>query len=342
MNRPDDSATPPPQKLLQIMMGAWASQIVGTLARFRVADALAEGPALAVDVAEKLGLHGDALSRVMRAAASVGVLEETDPGTFALTPAGTLLRSHVPGSMRALMDAETAPGHWLPWGRLDECLKTGLSSARSALGMDPWKYYAAHPEEARAFSEGMTGLSSMAIFAIDQAGYAPPSAKRIVDVGGAHGAFLGFLLHRLPEARGVLLDLPHVIETAKPALAEAGLGNRIECVVGDFLEAVPPGGDLYVLKHIVHDWDDDRARAILANVRRAMAPGATVIVVEMLIPEDHTPSPAALLDINMLVMLSGRERTASQMRVLFASAGLALSRIVPTHSPFSVLEATAA
>ncbi len=333
-------APPPPQQLLQLMMGAWASQAVGALARLRVFDEIAAGLTSSGAIAERLRLHADALYRVMRAGAMLGVLREVSPRTFALTPAGELLRSGVPGSMRALLDAETAPGHWLPWGRLDECIRRGGSVAAEALGSDVWSYYGAHPAEGQAFSEGMSGMSAMAIHAIS-AVWQPPQAKRVVDVGGAHGAFLTWVLQQLPSARGVLQDLPHVVEAATPALAAAGVNERVERVGQDFLSGVPTGGDLYLVKHIVHDWDDDRAAQVLRHVRAAMAPGAKVVVVEMLVPEDGAPSPALLLDLNMLVMLPGRERTAAEMKALFASAGLEIKRVVPTPSPFSLLEAEA-
>lgn len=332
------SPPPPPQALLQIMMGAWVSQAIGTLARLRLADRLAGGPRSAAAVAEESKLDPDAVHRLLRAAAMVGVTIETAPRTYALTPVGELLRSDVPGSMRALLDAETAPGHWLPWGRLDECIQRGGSVAAETLGMDVWSYYAKNASEGLAFSEGMTGLSMMALGAIG-AVWQPPEARRVVDVGGAHGAFLASVLKQRQGARGVLFDLPHVVDGATPALRAAGVSERVELVSGDFLKEVPSGGDLYLLKHIVHDWDDATVRVILGHVRRGIAADGTLVVVEMLLPEDGSPSPAVLLDLNMLVMLPGRERTATEMRALLASAGFEVTRVVPTPSPFSLIEA---
>jgi hypothetical protein len=324
--------------LFQLMMGAWASQIAGTLARLRVFDEIAQGHTSAAAIAKKLHLDAVALGRVLRAGGMLGLVRDTGAGGFALTAQGELLRSDVPGSMRALLDAETAKGHWLPWGHLDDCIRTGQTVAAASLGVaDVWDYYKENPAEGKTFSEGMSGISAMAIAGIASA-WEPPSARSVVDVGGAHGAFLSWVLECLPYATGVLLDLPHVLDSAKPAIA-AGLAGRVKCVAGDFFESVPAGGDLYLLKHVLHDWDDKRARTILSNVSEAMAPGATVAVVELLIPDDGTPSPSVLMDINMLVMLPGKERTVSEMKQLFASAGLALSRVVQTRSPFSLLEA---
>jgi hypothetical protein len=334
-----DTAAEAPQALMQLMMGAWVSQITGTLARLRVFDEIAKGHNSAAAIARQLSVNPSALNRALRAASMIGLLRAAGQNTFELTPQGELLRSDVPGSMRALLDAETAPGHWLPWGRLDECIRTGGSVASETLGFpNIWDYYEANAVEGKAFSQGMSGISRMAIGAIS-ATWKPPAAHRVVDVGGAHGAFLSWVLEQLPEAKGQIVDLPHVIETARPAIAAAGLSNRVECLAGDFFKSVPAGGDLYLLKHIVHDWDDASVSTILNNVSQAMAPNATVAVVELLIPEDGTPSPALLMDINMLVMLPGKERTVGEMKQLFASAGLALTRVVPTHSPFSLLEA---
>jgi len=325
--------------LFQLMMGAWASQITGTLARLRVFDEIAQGHTSAAAIAGRLHLDAVALGRALRAGAMLGLVRDTGAGGFALTAQGALLCSDVPGSMRALLDAETAKGHWLPWGHLDDCIRTGQTVAAASLGVaDVWDYYKENPAEGKTFSEGMSGISAMAIAGIAST-WEPPPARSVVDVGGAHGAFLSWVLECLPYATGVLLDLPHVLDSAKPAIAAAGLAGRVKCVAGDFFESVPAGGDLYLLKHILHDWDDGRARTILSNVATAMAPGATVAVVELLIPEDGSPSPSVLMDINMLVMLPGKERTVFEMEQLFASVGLALFRVVQTHSPFSVLEA---
>jgi hypothetical protein len=210
----------------------------------------------------------------------------------------------------------------------------------AALGSDIGGYYDRHPVEAQAFSQAMNGMSGLALQAID-AVWDLPAATCVVDVGGAHGSFLTHVLHRRPAARGVLFDLPHVIATAGPALAAAGVAGRVEPVAGDFMRAVPAGGDVYLLKHVLHEWNDAQARTILRNVRQAMTPAATVVTVEMLIPEDGAPSPALLMDLDMLVTSSGRERTAGEMKALFAAAGLAITRVLPTASPFFVLEAQA-
>ncbi len=323
----------PSQSVLQLMMGAWASQAAGTIARLRICDHVAPGGTSAGAVAERIGASPDAVHRLLRAAAMVGIVREVLPRTYELTPVGELLRSDHPRSMRALLDAETAPGHWLPWGRLDTCVRTGQSQAATVLGTDVWHYYAQHADEGRAFTEGMTGLSMAALGAIADA-WQPPAARTVVDVGGAHGAVLAFVLDKLPDARGILYDLPHVIDSAAPRA-------RTELVAGDFFASVPTGADLYLMKHILHDWDDARCLTVLRNVRAAMSRDARVVIVEMLIPDDGSPSPAILLDLNMLVMLPGRERTGRELTDLLAQADLRVDRIVGTHSPFSLIEARA-
>jgi hypothetical protein len=234
-------------------------------------------------------------------------------------------------SLRSLLDAETAPGHWLPWGHLTEVVKSGKSSAEKALGMGAWEYYAKNPVEGNTFSEAMTGMSMMAVYAV-AAAYTYPTAAKIVDVGGAHGALVATVLAAQPNAKGILFDRPAVVESAPPQ-------DRIEKVGGDFFEEVPAGGDLYLLKFILHDWDDASCVAILKNIRRAMAPAAKLVVIEMLIPDDDSPHPATLLDLNMMVMLPGRERTGAEMTALLAKGDFEVTKIVPTQSPFSIIEA---
>jgi SAM-dependent methyltransferase len=210
-----------------------------------------------------------------------------------------------------------------------------------ALGMEPWEYYAKHPEDAQHFSRAMSGISGLATGPV-LASYDFSAALKVVDVGGAHGALLRGILEKYPKATGVLFDLPHVVEGSKKEVERAGLAGRVETVGGDFFKEVPAGGDLYLLKHILHDWDDAKSVAILQTVRKAMKPTSKALVVEFPLPEDASPSPAHLMDLNMLVMLDGRERTPAQYGALFAKAGLRLSRFIPTPSPIGIAEAVPA
>jgi hypothetical protein len=277
--------------------------------------------------------------RVMRLLASLGVFAETAPGSFALTPLGETLRSDAPGSVRSFAITETAPGHWLPWGLLYESVLSGQPMAREALGADLFDWYAQQPEEAAFFSAAMGNLSALAANELVRV-YDVSGVRTVADIGGAHGVLLSAVLRANPAARGILFDLPHVIATAADALAAQALSERCELVSGSFFEAVPDGADLHLLKQIVHDWDDERATQLLRNCHRALAPEGRLLLVEMVIPPDNRPSPAKAMDLNMMVLLGGRERTEEEFRRLFEEAGFRLDRVIPTHSPFSVIEAS--
>jgi hypothetical protein len=204
--------------------------------------------------------------------------------------------------------------------------------------MDIWTYYEKNADEGFHFAEAMSGVSHIALQAV-LASYSFAGARSVVDVGGSHGSFLAAVLAHEKTARGVLFDRPEVVGGAGPRLEAAAVDGRVERVGGDFFERVPSGGDVYLMKFILHDWSDDECVAILRRVREAMAPDGKVVVVEMLIADGGPPSPAPLLDLNMLVMLTGRERTAEEFGGLFAKAGLKLAGVTPTPSPFSVIEA---
>jgi len=321
-----------------LITGYWVSQAVGAVAQLGVADVLTDGPQPAEAIARRVGADGPALYRVLRLLASLGVFREGPPGTFALTPLGETLRSGAPGSVRNYAITETAPGHWLPWGHLLESVRSGGPMAHQALGMELFGWYAKNPEEAGYFSAAMGDLAALTASEMVRV-YDCSTVRQVVDVGGAHGVLLSAVLRTNPAARGVLLDLPHVIATAREAIASSGLDDRCELVSGDFFEHVPEGGDLHLLKQIVHDWNDEQAAQVLRNCRRALAPGGRLLLVEMVIPPDDRPALSKGMDLNMLVLLGGRERTEEEFGRLLASAGFRLERVIPTHSPFSVIEA---
>jgi hypothetical protein len=331
---------PPAAQMLQFVIGSWVSQAVGAGAHLAIADHVAAGAKTADEVARRAGASPDAVFRLMRALASLGLFTMSG-GEFSLTPLGETLRSDVPGSMRAFAMAETDHPHWQTWARFPKAIKEGRKMSFEAIGMEPWDYYAKHPDEAQQFSRAMSGISGMATGPV-LASYEFSAASKLVDVGGAHGALLRGILEKYPQTNGVLFDLPHVVEGSKKEVARAGLAGRIEVVGGDFFKEVPAGGDVYLLKHILHDWDDAKCVSILETVKKAMKPTSKVLVVEFALPEDATPSPAHLMDLNMLVMLDGRERTPAQYGALFAKAGLRLSRFIPTPSPIGIAEAVVA
>jgi hypothetical protein len=323
-----------------MMMGLWVSQILSATAQFGVADAIARGVTASDDLAREVGADPQALYRLLRGAATAGLLVETASRTFALTPLGECLRSDAPGSMRDLIIAECAPGHWLPWGRLYDAVKSGKSLAADILGGPVWEYYAKNAEEGQTFARGMGNLSAMVAQDVARLYDASPF-NTIVDVGGSQGVLLRGLLAQNPKARGIIFDLPEVIEGAKEALASSDMGDRIELVGGDFFAGVPSGADLYVLKSILHDWPDERCVAILRSVRAAAGDGAKLLVVEMLLPDHPQPSPVTFMDLNMLVMLNGRERTAGEFTKLLADGGFTLKRVIPTGGTFSLIEGEA-
>jgi len=324
-----------------MIMGSWVAQALGAAARLGIADALVAGPADSATVASKCSSDPDCTRRLLRALSSIGVFASTGADQWSLTPMGECLRSDVPNSLRAFVIAETDHAHWATWERFTESVRTGAPQAEAALQCKPWDYYAQHPADGEMFSRAMAGLSGMAIGPVLQT-YDFAGAGVIADVGGAHGALLAAILGATPAARGILFDLPNVVESAKVPLDRGGVANRIELVAGSFLDAAVPTADLYLLKHILHDWADEESVAILRNVRAGMKPTSRVLVIEFVVPEPAVPGPAMLMDLNMMVMLGGRERSAAEYDVLLQRAGLRTLRVIPTQSPIGIIEAGAA
>src|SRR5215218_9361399 len=277
---------PPPVAMMGLITGYWVSQAVGVVALLGVADQLGEGPRSSNDPARAVGADPQALYRVLRLLASIGVFDEVSPGSFELTALGETLRSEAPGSVRNFAITETAPGHWLPWGRLPESVRTGRPMAREALGMELFDWYAQNPEEAGFFNAAMGNLSALAAGELVRV-YDFSGVRTVADVGGAHGVLLAAVLRANPAARGILFDLPHVIATAGEVIAAEGIADRCDLVSGDFFDAVPDGADLHLLKQIVHDWDDARATRLLQNCHQALAPGGKLLLVEMVVPADN-------------------------------------------------------
>ena len=330
---------PPPAQMLKIVTSYWISQAVGTAARLGVADQLADRAKTGREVASAVGADPEATFRLMRMLASIGVFTLDKDARFGLTPLGDTLRSGVPGSVKEFAIAETAAGHWLPWGRMFEAITTGKPMCKPALGMELWDWYSKNPEEGKYFSGAMGDLSAAVSGEVARVYDFAPFAK-VVDVGGAHGILLAAILKANPKMRGVLYDLDHVTATVGQSLKAQGIGERCEVVAGDFFKSVPSGADIHVLKQIIHDWSDAECTTILRNCHQALNAKGRLLLVEMVIPSDNSPSMAQPMDLNMLVMLSGRERTEAEYRDLLAAGGFRMERVMPTHSPFSVIEAT--
>ncbi len=332
--------TSPRQQMYQNITAYWVTQLMGAAARLGVADQLELGALPVAELAARVGAHPQALYRALRACAVVGVFTEQPGQAFANNALSRTLRSNVPGSMRDLAIAQSAPGHWRPWELLTKAIKAGESTAREALGRDLWDWYRAHPEESAAFTGAMDNLAAQVAAEVTRA-IDFSRVGRVVDVGGASGTLVTAVLRAFPETRGVLLDLAHVVERVKKTLAAVGLAERCEAVAGDFFEAVPRG-DVMLLKQILHDWNDEQCTVLLRNCAESLPRGGRVLVVEMVISEDGRPCGAHLTDVNMLVLLPGRERTATEYGQLFTAAGLKLERVHPTQSSFSIVEAVKA
>jgi len=329
---------PPPTVVLGFVTGMWAAQAVATVTRLGIPDQLARYPRSASELATVVGASPTALYRLLRAVAAVGVLRADAQGRFSLTPVGECLRSDVNESMRSLLIAEMAPAQWRPWGNLEERVRRDKPSIKSALSTPAWDRM--NSQKQQYFAEAMSGGTSRAIQSV-LTSYSFVGARKVIDVGGSNGAFVAAVLQREPEASGVLFDLPDVIVGAGPALKSAEVADRVECIAGSFFESVPAGGDVYLLRHVLQEWSDDECVQILRNVREAMSREGRIIVVEMLIVDDGPASFAPLLDLDMLVMQAGKERTAKEYGALFASARLNLTNVISTPSVYTVLEARA-
>ncbi len=333
-----DHDTSPSGRMTDLIFGFWTAKAIHAAAVLGVADHLEGGPKTADELAKLTGAHGPSLYRLLRAVASVGIFEEDDRGRFAQTPLGAILRSGVPGSLRDTAISMLDPGHERCWSDILHSLRTGEVACEHVLGTNIWDYYGHHPEEQRAFNGAMTGLSQMVGGAVIEAYDFAPFGT-VVDVAGGQGTLLALILRASPKARGVLFDAPDVVEGAGPTLEAAGVSGRVERVGGDFFESVPAGGDLYTLKWIVHDWDDARSVAILKNCRRAMGPGARLLLLEAVIPPGNAPMLGKFLDLNMMVITGGKERTEREFADLLDAAGFRLTRVIPTKSPVCIVEA---
>jgi len=310
-----------------------ATQVAAKLA---IADLLAAGPLSAEQLAQDTETDPRSLLRVLRALASVGVFREQLTGVFAQSELSELLRSDVAGSQRSLCIANAQPDNWRAFADLDYSVRTGKPALEQLTGKSFFEVYSDDPYYSEAFHSGMSGLSELHSFAVNTA-YDFSTCRRLCDVGGGYGHLLGTILETHPTIQGVLFDTPDAISTARSAPAKEVLRDRAEFIEGDFFVAVPPGCDTYLMKFILHDWDDDDATTILRNIRAAMAADSTLLVVDAVIPSGNEPSMNKILDLQMLVALTGRERTEEEFTQLMSAAGLRLNQVIPTPSPLSIL-----
>jgi hypothetical protein len=327
----------PGEELRHLFLGYRVSQAVYAAAQLGIADLLAGGPRGAAELAAATGAHAPALHRVLRLLASEGVFAQTEDGRFASTLMAEALRRDAPGSLRAMVLLTASDAPWRSWGQLLHSVRTGEPAFDHVHGVDFFAYYRQHPDEWALFDRLMTGGTEMATRAV-AAAYDFSPFGTLVDVGGGRGALALGLLEAYPHLRAVVFDQPAVAEWGRQAIEAAGLSGRCEAVGGDFFAAVPGGGDVYLLKYILHDWDDDRCGAILRACRRAVPADGRLLIIELLIPPGDGPSFAKSQDVNMLANLGGRERTEPEYRGLLAAAGFDLVRVIPVQDELHIIE----
>ena len=334
---------PHAHRLLHLINASWTTQAIYAAVELGLPDLLAAGPQRTESLAALSGSHPDALGRLLRALASLDLCRERD-GAFELTPMGTLLAADAPTSLRAWA-IHSGRNLWPAWGRLAESVRTGTSDRKRASGSDDFGHLERDPEAAAVFNHAMVEITRLVAQEVTRV-VDLSNMARIVDVGGGYGELLAAVLGAHPGLRGVLFDLPHAIDAASAPLARAGVAARCELVAGSFFDSVPAGADAYLLKSVLHNWDDERCALILRNCRRAAQPRSRLLVVERVLPEQIRPVPRdraiARSDLNMLVARSGRERTEAAYRSLLGSAGFRVEGILPAASDFSVIVATPA
>jgi SAM-dependent methyltransferase len=334
---PAEGAPGADRAAIQLLTGMWAMQACASAARLGIPELIVERALSADELARSARTHPAATRRLLRALASIGVCTE-EGDRYRLTEVGRFLLSGAPGGLGGMFVAESDSLHWRSWERLDDAVRTGDPQPKPVFGLAAFEYYGAHPEEGARFGKAMEDVSHFAATAVLDA-YDFSGARTVMDVGGGNGSMVIAVLQRTPGVRGVVVDLPYIETQAKERIRAAGLADRCRFEAVNFFERVPEGADVHLMKAILHDWNDAESLRLLANCRSAIAKDGRLIVVELVVPEKAQPGFVHLMDLNMLVMTGGLERTEREYAELFARAGFRLSRVVPTASPFSVLEA---
>jgi hypothetical protein len=331
------SQTPPAHVgILQIINGTYVAGAIACLAQLGIPDLVEAGPKAAEELAPQVNANPQALYRLMRATASVGVLAEGADGKFSETPMSAVLRRNGSPSLRALAIMGGREWHGRGWAHLEHCVRTGKQALDRIYGTPVFEFFGKHPEEAQIFNDAMTALSTIDSPAVAES-YSFDQIHSIVDVGGGHGLLLATILARNPHMRGTLYDVPRVVEGAKDGPLKP-LMERCTVASGDMFSSVPAGADAYIMKHIIHDWPDDLCLKILKACRKSVNAGGRVLVVDWVIQPGNDFSPGKFLDLQMLIFPGGRERSEKQFRDLFAAAGWQLTRIVPTAAGESIVE----
>jgi hypothetical protein len=337
----DHDALRPSLALRRLVNGYQVTQAIHVAAVLGIADLLADGPRSSDNLAAATATHPGTLYRLLRALAGVGVFREEDDRHFALTDLGACLRSDAPEPVGGWATFVGEPYQWQAWSALLHSVRTGENAFRHVHGIDSWTFRSRHPELSASFDRAMTDLSRQLSFAI-QAAYDFGRFEHVVDVGGGNGAFLAAILAKHPAMHAVLFDQPHVVSGAGPILAAAGVADRCQVVGGSFFESVPAGGDAYVLKAILHDWEDEPCLQILRTCRQAMADGTALLVVERELGRPNQDPDPKFSDLNMLVGPMGQERTPDEYAALFAEAGFQFLRFTPSAVGTGIYEGVAA
>lgn len=329
---------PPPIAVLELAMGSMVTQAIYVAAELRIAETLDTGPRTAAEIARTVNANPDAVHRLLRLLASYSIFKEQKDGRFALTPMAKALRADAPMSMRGLSVLMGHPIHWEDWGHLLDSVRTGEPSLPKLRGMGAFDYLESNAEYGAVFYQGMGDLSNLETDPI-LAGYDFSRFRTIVDVGGGRGALIAAILQKTPKSRGVLFDSRAVDSGAETLLKEAGVAERCTIESGGLFDPVTPGADAYLLKHIVHDWPEDKVIEILSNVRRSIGPDGRLLLMEFVTPEGNGPHPAKLVDLWLMLLVGGKERTAKQYSDVLARSGFSLDRVVQTAATISIVEA---
>ena len=327
---------------MNLTAGKWVSQAIAVAAELGIADLLKDGTKTAAQIARLANASEDSVYRLLRALGSVGLFAETGNRRFRLTPMGKLLSTDSPQALGAYARFVGHDSTWVPWGDLAHSVRTGEPAFDHVFAMPIFEYFAKAPEAAAVFDAAMTSISTWESKAV-VAAYDFPRIGTLVDVAGGHGLMITTILKANRKMRGILFDLPHVVAGAAPLLRSGGVADRCQIVSGDFFTSLPEGSDAYIMKHILHDWDDERAIQILRNCHSAMRRGGKLLIVDAVIPAGNAEHFGKLLDLEMLALTPrGRERTRAEFRELLQRSAFKLRRIIPTETHLSIVEAVRA
>ncbi len=325
-----------PEQLDRMITGYWISQAIYAAAKFDLAGHLKDGARSVDELAEATSTNAAALYRLLRALASVGVFAEVGSRRFVMTPLAEPLRDDVPGTKRALA-LMVGDEQFRSWAEIDYSVQTGRTVFERIFGKPVFDYLSEHPDKVRIFDRAMVGIHGREASAVPNA-YDFSGIGVVADIGGGNGSQIAAILKKYPTTKGILFDLPHVVECAKPLIESAGLADRCELVGGDFFDSVPERADAYLLRHIIHDWEEEKALTILRNCHRAMNVDSRLLVIESAIPPGNEPFAGKFLDLVLLLIGGGEERTEAEYQSLFGMAGFELRTVVPTDTEVSILE----